>query len=286
MLRERLHNLFRLGQYAEILSNAETWFQQHGAEPALALWVATYACRAAAAERQWGVAVKWAEQAAALKVRDAEAEGYVQLSLGVAQMYLGNAFRAEKALAAFDRLASRSAKVRQLQPFADFNRAILMRFMRRHGEEVECLRRAAEGFAARNRLRDNLHCRLEIAWAHLLQSQPQLAQPELEEAARWLDAVGDDELQVDFRISWALCHKLTGDLEAAERLCQEVLQRDTLEPRQEAEALWILGCVAQARGDLALARQYGDTAYRIATQDYWPMQVERIEALRSVALAN
>ncbi|HYF91741.1 MAG TPA: hypothetical protein VD969_05815 [Symbiobacteriaceae bacterium] len=286
MLRERLNESLRLGQTAEVLAAADAYFHEHPDPSAEALWVAAYACRAAGARGQWGQAVRWSEQAKALKVKETEAEGWIQLVLGAAQMYLGNAYRAEKALAAFDRLARRSPRLRSLQPYADFNRAILMRFLRRHAEEIASLQKASQGFTALDCARESLQCRLEIAWAHLLQSEPGLALPELDEASRLLGTGGDADLKTDAAIGWALYYRLTGDLDRAERLCQEVLNNVALPPRQEADALWIAGCVARARGDLAQARQLGDEAHRIAARDYWPMQVERIEALRSVAIAN
>lgn len=286
MLRERLNDSLQLGQTAEVLAVAEAYFRESVTPSAEALWVATCACRAAGARKLWGQVVRWAEQAAALKVKDTEAEGWIQMYLGAAQMFLGNAYRAEKALDAFDRLARRSAKLKRLQPYADFNRAILMRFLRRHAEEIQYLRKAEAGFAASESRRMALQCRLEAAWAFLLENEPALACPDLEAADTLLPLYGDEELRRESRVGWALYHKLTGRLEAADSCCREVLDSVDLAPRQEADALWILGLVAQARGDLALAKKLGEQAHRAATRDYWPLQVERIDRLRSVALAN
>lgn len=267
------------------MAAAERYFQKAVPPSPEALWVAVFGSRAAAARKRWGKVVHWAEQGLALKVKEAEAEGWLHLFLGTAQIHMGNAKRAEKAFDRFDRLARRTAALRPLQPFADYNRALLMRFLKRDAEEIASLQNAEKGALALGLTRTALQCRLEICWSRLLQSEPEVARTMLEEVG-WHSEDGDTELLVDAAICWGLYYRLTGRLDDAERRCREALVGETLTCGQHAELLWVLGCVAQARGDLTLARQYGEEAHKVAMEDYWPAQVERIETLRKVAMAN
>lgn len=286
MLLEQLLASLRSGETAEVLGESEKYFAVAGRPPVEALQVAAVACRAAAARKEWGQVLRWAEQGLSQKAREAESTGRIYLALAVAQMYLGNAYRAQAVMDQFDRLARRTPALKELLPYNQFNRAILFRMQHNHAEEVRALQAAKAGFAGLGLSRQPLQCQLEIAWAHLLHGETELAKPELDAATRHLSNYGDRELLVDSWLVLGLYHRLAGNLDRAELLCRQVLEEESPPCRQEADALWILGCIAQARGNLELARQLGEQAYQSALKDYWVPQAKRIEALRCSALAN
>jgi hypothetical protein len=244
-----------------------------------AAWAAVMACRAAGALRNWGKAVSWAERGLALGPGP-EAEGWLNLLLGTALMYTGDAFRAERCLRAFLQTAGSHGALERLRPDGLFNLAHLLRFLRRPpAQEAEAFRQAAEAFASRGRFSQVLLCQVEAAWSYLTAEQPALAQPFLEAAADGLAEHGDPSAQVYVQLCWAYYYRLTDDLARSQAICRELEGRPDLTAGQQADLGWLMGSNARSLGDWASAASWAEKAYEHALEDLWPLQLSRIEGL-------
>jgi tetratricopeptide (TPR) repeat protein len=285
-VREQLEAMLRSGEASSVVEAAERTFSAAPSPTAEATWIAIAAMRACADQKAWGKVIVWAEKGLSLKLLDQEALGWIQLFLGVAQMYLGNVYRAEKALAAFRRIANKTPGLERLLPYGLYNWATLMRFLHRHDEEVKRLRQAARSFKKQHDYTRMLQCQLAIVWSNLLRG---LSTPAMEEWRRLkpdLDRCDDVEVHINAQLAWALYQSLLGNIQDSDTICCSLRDRDDLLVGQRIDALWILGCNARARGDMALAMEYATEARRLARQDYWPPQAARLDALTLRTVVN
>lgn len=246
-----------------------------------AAWGAVMASRAGGALGEWGKAVAWAERGLALGP-DPEATGWLNLLLGTALMYTGDAFRSERCLKAFLSAASAAPALARLMPDCLFNLAHLTRFMRHDpAREAECFRQAACEFSARGRYSQVLLCHAEAGWSYLMAGRPHEALPELEAAAAGLEQHGDPALQVYVQICWALYYRQSGEYARSQAICLELDARADLSAGQRADVAWLLGSNARSLGDWPAAAGWAEKAYEQALEDRWPLQIHRIEALRN-----
>lgn len=246
-----------------------------------AAWAAVMACRAAGALRQWGKAIAWAERGLAFGP-DPEATGWLNLLLGTALMYTGDAFRAERCLRTFNTMAGAQPALSRLLADGLFNLGHLLRFLRRDpAAEAETFRHAARAFAAQGRAGQVLLCHAEAAWSYLMAGQPAAALTDLQTADAGLEQHGDPELQTYVQICWALQYRLQGEYARSEAVCRELEARHDLTPGQRADVAWLLAGLAQNQGDWTSAANHAERAYEQALEDLWPLQIARIEALRS-----
>lgn len=267
------------GDYRGVLERAAELLPPSVPSSTEAAWAAVMACRAAGALRNWGRAVSWAERGLALGP-DPEAEGWLNLLLGTALMYTGDAFRSERCLRAFLQRAGNLPGLSRLLPDGLFNLAHLLRFLRRDPvEEAEAFERAAEAFAGRGRFSQVLLCQVEAGWSYLMAEQPEAALPALEAANAGLAQHGDPTVQVYVQLCWAYYHRLNGDLARSQAICQELEARPDLTAGQRADVGWLLGSNARTLGDLTSAASWAEKAYELALEDLWPLQITRIEGL-------
>lgn len=278
-LRRELEARLLGGDYRGVLERAAELLLPSDAAGPEAAWAAVMACRAAGALRNWGRAVSWAERGLALGP-DSEAEGWLNLLLGTALMYTGDAYRSERCLRAFLQRAGEHPGLSRILPDGLFNLAHLLRFLRRDPVvEAEAFQEAAEAFAGRGRFSQVLLCQVEAAWSYLMAEEPAQALPPLEAAAAGLAQHGDPTVQVYVELCWAYYHRLTGDLARSQAICRELDARPDLTAGQRADVGWLLGSNARTMGDLAKAASWAEKAYELALEDLWPLQITRIEGL-------
>jgi tetratricopeptide (TPR) repeat protein len=278
-LRRELEARLLGGDYRGVMERAAELLSSSDGEGSEAAWAPVMACRAAGALRNWGRAVSWAERGLALGP-DLEAEGWLNLLLGTALMYTGDAYRSERCLRAFLERAAGHPGLSRLLPDGRFNLAHLLRFLRRDPvAEAEAFQEAAEGFASRGRFSQVLLCQVEAAWSYLVAEQPAQALPALEAATNGLAEQGDPTVQVYVQICWAYYHRQTGDLARSQAICHELDARPDLTAGQRADVGWLLGSNARTMGDLTRAAAWAEKAYEHALEDLWPLQITRIEGL-------
>lgn len=195
-----------------------------------------------------------------LKPRQA---GRLHLWLGLAQLKMGDLYRAERELAQAARLGEAGAFYRLGQ---------VCRLLRRPAAaEVEFLRQAATRYAALKQPRSAARCYAQAAWSLMVEGKVAEAVPELAAAA----GGGWHSL-----IAQALFLSLTGQREEAERLCLEMLDHPPLPSWLRAEIGWLLGCSSLEAGDLTAAQLHAAIAYSFSLVAWNPPQIERILQLR------
>lgn len=286
MLRNYLEKLLRQGATGRVIKEATEYFRHKPKPSPEALWVTVAACKACEKEQALGVALKWAEVAEEMKGLDPEAAGHLNFVLAKVHMRIGNWPRAECAVKSFMAAAEHLPALRPLIPWAYHNWALIERYLQREGPEISHLCAALEGYSAFGLRQQALHCRLEIAWSFLLREEPAFAFPYLKDALAAMDIDGTADLREDVETISALYRFQTHDLAAAEADCEKILARAGVTPRRAADAHWILGLIARARRDLVSASDHAELALDSALDDYWPPQVERINALRRGVMAH
>ena len=278
-MRERMEAMLRSGRASSVIEAANLHFGASPPPNAETVWMAVAAMRASASLMAWGQVVEWAERAQALKAHDKEAEGWIHLFLGVAHMYLGNIQRSEKALAAFRRTARKTPALERLLPYGLYNWAKLMRFQGRPDQEVKHLQQAARAFGQQNRQKEQLQSELAIVWSYLLRGLPTEADAQWRMLEDRLSECDDVEVHHNAELARALHASLLGNTTESDAICRTLLSCDGLLTGQRIDALWVLGCNARARGDMALTEEFAQQARQLVIQDYWPPQAERVEAL-------
>ncbi len=276
-LRSALETLLRSGQNHLVLQEAEQFFARSGADSEAAQWVAAAAAAAAGALGRWSAAVSWAEKGLVGSRLDREAEGRLRFYLGTALMYTGDLFRSQRELGRAQELVARTPALRSLSGHILFNLGYGKRALRATAEAVDCFREAERAFAAEGRTARALTCRYEVAWSLLLEERAAEAWPYLEGVEAELSRLGDPSLEVDVAIARSLFHAIRGEYAEAEQICRDLIGTGEVPPRQRADAAWILGRSALESGDLEAAARHLNEAYEVATRDWWPAQIERIE---------
>ncbi|HYF96180.1 MAG TPA: hypothetical protein VD969_28560 [Symbiobacteriaceae bacterium] len=285
-LRRELEARLLGGDFRGVIDRTAELLAPWAPPRAEAAWGAVTACRAAGALREWGKAIAWAERGFGLGP-DAEATGWLNLLLGTALMYTGDAFRSERCLRAFLSAAPGQPALSRLVPDGLFNLGHLMRFLRTDpATEAACFRQAAAAFADRGRFSQVLLCQTEAAWSYLTAGQTAEALPELEAVTAGLAQHGDPTLQVYVQICWAYYWRLVGDFSQSQAICEELQLRGEMTAGQRADVAWLLGSNARSLGDAAAAAGWAEKAYEQALEDLWPLQIRRIEELRSSVPAN
>jgi tetratricopeptide (TPR) repeat protein len=280
-LRKELDARLGSGDFRGVLERAAELVPPYGPASDDAAWGAVLACRAAGALHDWGKAVAWAERGLALNP-DPEARGWLDLLLGTAAMYLGDPFRAERHLNRFLTVAPTLPGLERLLPDGLFNYGHLQRFLRRDPEaEARSFLAAAKVYGERGRYSQVLLCHAEAGWSLLMAVRPEDALPELETAAAGLGQHGDPTLQTYVEICWAFYYRQIGAVARSQEICAELAARPDLTAGQRADVAWLAGSNASTLGDWTAAAGWAERAYEEALQDWWPLQLTRIEELRS-----
>lgn len=285
-MREQMEGMLRSGEAESVLRMIREYFDAAPPPSPDAQWKAITAMRAAADLKAWGQVLDWGDRARSLGRKDREASGWIDLFRGTAHMYLGNVYEADRALASFRRISRGVPALQWLIPYGLYNWATLMRFMRRHSDESLRFREAARGFTKLGCTDRMLQCHLAVAWSSLLQGLVEPAAVELHFVSAHLAQCDSAEVQVNHELARALYESLQGNMAESDRICQALLERVDLLEGQRADAIWILGSNCRARGDMDLALRHADEAHALASRDFWPLQIERIDALKRRAVAN
>jgi tetratricopeptide (TPR) repeat protein len=237
-----------------------------------------YACRAAGSMGEWQEAITWAERGLAQQPDD-DAAGWLHFLLGTALMWAGDPNRSLKSLQHFLFLADSTPSLQRLIPDGWFNLAFAFRFIHARESEVAAFRTAAERFARAGRHNQALLSRVEAAWSCLTAADLPEARLFLEAAEAGMQQHGDPNLEVYLGICRGLYHHLRDETVTARQFCLALVDRPDLTPGQSADLHWLLGCLARSDGAFEEARSFAETAYRTALEDWWPLQLQRIETL-------
>jgi tetratricopeptide (TPR) repeat protein len=263
-----------------VQETAKEYFSRNPSPSTEAVWAAIMACRAAGHVHAWGEAVTWAERGQAMDPDSPEALGWLHFLLGTASMYTGNVYVARRELDAFHPIAAVCPSLQRLIADCRFNQGFLMRFFDESAAEVGFFRQASELHRGRGRLRQALQCMVEIGWSYLSNGRPELALQILESIATEIVHQGDQELEIDVQLQWALYHRSRGALDTSMHICESLSERADLIERQTADLRWIKADNALSLGMLDEALRLVDAAYASALNDWWPLQIHRIEQLR------
>lgn len=193
--------------------------------------------------------------------------GRLQLWLGIAQLKMGDLYRAERALA----LAAS-----QGQPAALYHLGQVYRLLRRPWAEVAVLRWAAARYELLGQRRLAVRCHALAAWALLVEGRLVEALPAL--AAGASAAAGQPSREL--LIARALFLSLVGKRAEAEQLCLALLDQPPLPDGLRADIAWLLGCIALEAGDLTAAQLHAAIAHDYGVMAWNPPQIERIHQLR------
>lgn len=276
--------MLRSGQYRAVLAMIEETVGDAPITSVELQWATVMASRAAANLKAWGRSVEWADHGLNYQDGEPEATGWLHLMLATALMYVGDVYRSEREFKDFFAIATEVPALARLVPDALFNHAFLQRFFDRPEAEIHLFEAAASRFSDCGRHRQALQARVEIAWARLMQGRAGDARAILDAISPALAEHGDEELRADARIETALCYHLTADFSSAASLCADLWNDHSLQIRQKADVAWLCGMNARRQGDPDKAAFWAGEAYRLAVEDWWPLQVQRIEEFRKSLL--
>gem|GEM_PF-3080610 len=284
-LRGKFEGYLLSGQFQAILTEAPGCFGE-GVPAEEKVWVAITACKAAGAIGQWGKAIHWAEQGLGLPETSDEASGQLSFYYGTAQMYSGDPRQADDYLRRFLSLAGQVPRLARLVPDAFMSIGYVMRFLSNVEDERHFLKEAAIAYAAAGRFRQEALAHLDLAWAELHRSEPNLAECSLAQATALLPEHGDSELRIKQQLCLVFLQQLRADFAASNQLCEELMFDPDLAPAQEADVAWILGRNSLHLGDVAAARKWAEHAYECALKDWWPLQLAYVEELRRSVIGS
>ncbi|HWI51975.1 MAG TPA: hypothetical protein VNT01_07525 [Symbiobacteriaceae bacterium] len=273
------------GQFQYVLTEAPRCFSESVVTEEK-VWEAITACKAAGAIGQWGKAIYWAEQGLGLPETSDEAFGLLSFLYGTAQMYSGDPRKAEDYLQRFLSVAGRTPKLAPLLPDSLLNLGYVMRFLGKVAEERRFLREAAVAYAGAGRFRQEALSHLDLAWAELHRSEPDLAERSVAQATLLLPEHGDSELRIKQQLCLAFLQHLRAGYTESNQLCEQLLFDPDLTPAQEADVAWILGRTAACLSDMEMARKWAERAYECALKDWWPLQLAYVEELRRSVIGS
>lgn len=226
----------------------------------------------------WGQVIDRAARGLKREGLPPEQEVHLRFWLGLALCETGDLYRAEQELQRVVELGA--STLTEIQADAIFRLGQIHRLLRRPDREVAAFQEAARRHAGLSQVDRAVRCHLEAGWSLLLAGRTKEALPELEAAVAGLRALDAPDLGRDLTILRALYLSTTGERQASDQLCLEVLDRPPLKPMQRAEIAWILGCNALAEGDRTAAELHAAIAHAHAVEAWWPPQMERIDQLR------
>lgn len=239
-----------------------------------------FAAKLGSGPSEWGRVITWAERGLKRQGLRREREGYLRYWLGLALYETGDLYRAEQELRRVVELGESVRALAELQADGCYRLGLVHRLLRRPDREVAAFRRAARLHMALGSPERTVQCFIDTGWSLLLAGRETEALPELEAAAAGLTGVDAPDLEIHLRILRALSLSLTGDRQASDGCCLDLLNSPPLQPWQRAEVAWILGCNALERGDRTAAELHGAIAYEHGLQAWWPPQMDRIAQLR------
>lgn len=228
----------------------------------------------------WGRVISRAERGLKGAGIAPEREGLLRYNLGLALSETGDLFRAEQELQRVVALGEGPADLAELQADALYRLGQIHRLLRRLEQEVESFRQAACRHTRLRQMDRAVRCQIEAGRALLLAGRTYEALPELEAAAAGLLVLDAPDLMIELAIVQALHESLSGNWQASDRRCLELLDNPPLGPAQRAEIAWILGCNALAAGDRTAAELHAAIGHEYAVEAWWPPQMERINDFR------
>lgn len=228
----------------------------------------------------WGRVMARAEEGLSREGLPPEKEGLLRYWLGMGLYGTGDLYRSERELQRAVQLGAQVPDLAELRADGLYRLGLIHRLLGRTEQEVAAFREAAGCHAALQQAEGVIRCQAEAAWAVLLASGADAAQPELEAAMAGLRGLKAPNLAVRLGIVRALYHSLAGDRQASDQLCLDLLDRPPLLPEQRAEIAWILGRNALGAGDRPAAEFHLAIAEGQAVEAWWPPQMERIDLLR------